>query len=339
MIRKDGKKSRNGWETMSEQISIVIPVYNVEKYLDNCIKSLQEQVCPMWQAILVDDGSTDNSGIICDEWAEKDKRIVVLHQKNKGVSAARNSGIAAAQGEYLTFVDADDRIHPRYLQVLKESMGDCDLSVCGVNDGNEGKEVLPQEVCEVKLLRRTPSRYAKLPYINYVYNKMYRTDIIKQNKLQFPEGMHRGEDALFVLAYLCCCQKISVVSENLYDYLQHDGSAMHKFYAGVCGDELQLMKKQDSFFHPEGANSLTKQEEEAFRFWQHGKVLSILRYIANYAPDFSTKVELLQQLLKPKAIQNIFFVPPKQVGLKARIAAMLFRSGLYRPLFGILKRL
>ena len=103
---------------MNNLISVIIPVYNVENYLDECIQSVLQQTYKNLEIILVDDGSTDNSGVICDEYKDKDTRITVLHQKNGGISKARNVGIEYAHGEYIGFVDSDDFIHPQMYELL-----------------------------------------------------------------------------------------------------------------------------------------------------------------------------------------------------------------------------
>ena len=113
-------------------VSIIIPVYKVEKYLPNCIESILRQTFKDFELILVDDGSPDNCGEICEEYAQKDSRIKVVHQPNGGLSAARNSGIDIAKGDYLTFIDSDDFVFPHYLEILVKlcQENDADMSVC-----------------------------------------------------------------------------------------------------------------------------------------------------------------------------------------------------------------
>lgn len=118
---------------MNDLISIVVPVYNVENYLDRCVKSIIAQVYTNIEIILVDDGSSDNSGKICEKWKEKDKRIIVIHKKNGGLSSARNAGIEIAKGKYIAFVDSDDYIsknmYSELYRVLKQN--NSDIAICG----------------------------------------------------------------------------------------------------------------------------------------------------------------------------------------------------------------
>ena len=117
---------------MNPLISLVIPVYNVEKYLDKCMESVLAQTYDNYEVILVDDGSTDNSGKMCDEYAERDSRVTVYHQKNSGVSVARNVGIENAKGEFISFIDSDDWVDESYLEKLVNAQikYNADLTIC-----------------------------------------------------------------------------------------------------------------------------------------------------------------------------------------------------------------
>lgn len=126
------------------KISIIVPVYNVEKYLEKCVRSILAQTFTDFELILVDDGSPDSSGAMCDQFAEQDQRVKVIHKENGGLSDARNAGIEIATGEYLGFVDSDDYIADDmyellYTNIVKE---DADLSICGIYDVYEGKSQL-----------------------------------------------------------------------------------------------------------------------------------------------------------------------------------------------------
>ena len=127
---------------MEDLISVIVPIYNVEKYINRCIDSIIEQTYTNLEIILVDDGSTDNSGSICDEYAKKDNRIKVIHKENGGVSSARNVGLDTAIGQYITFVDSDDYIEKKYceilLKTLKKQKADC--VACGYNRIYKNKE-------------------------------------------------------------------------------------------------------------------------------------------------------------------------------------------------------
>lgn len=322
---------------MEQLISVIVPVYNAAKYLDACLKSLCAQDYPDWEAVLVDDGSTDDSPRLCDEWTAKEPRIRVLHRKNGGVSAARNAGIAEAKGEYLAFLDSDDRIEPEFLSTLCRIMGETDLAICGVEDGGQSATTIAESSLTLDTLRRTPSRYADLTYINFCTNKLYRTSIIQKYHLGFPVGVRRSEDVNFVQDYLMHCKTMAVTPAQLYHYDQHDGSAMHRFYTGVCDDEIPLMQRQYDLFHPDGPDSLTPEEETAFQKWQFGKVLGILRYINAYAPDMAAKRSYARQLLQEPHARQSIIQPPPGTGKKAKLAALFLKVNAYGPLMKLLE--
>lgn len=324
---------------MNDLISVVVPVYNAANYLDACLESLRAQDYPNWEAVLVDDGSTDDSPRLCDAWAAKEPRIRVLHRENGGVSAARNAGIAEAKGELLAFLDSDDRIEPTFLSTLRHIMGDTDLAICSVEDGGQSATPMAESSLALDTLRRTPSRYADLAYINFCTNKLYRASIIQKYDLGFPVGVRRSEDVNFVQDYLMHCKTMAVTSDQLYHYDQHDGSAMHRFYTGVCDDEIPLMKRQYDLFHPDGPDSLTPEEEIAFQKWQFGKVLGILRYINAYAPDMAAKRSYARQLLQEPHARQSILQPPPGTGRKAKLAAFFVKTNAYGPLMKLMEHM
>lgn len=182
---------------MKEKISVIVPVYNVEKYIEECISSIMRQTFDNLEIILVDDGSTDNSGKICDELAKKDLRINVIHQSNQGLSAARNTGLKHAMGDYISFIDSDDYIHIDMLNKLYEAIinSDSDLAICNYKyvymQDFVGKhvdyqspmhnEILTREEAIGKLFEATPWFYITAT------NKLYKRKIWKN--MCFPEGI------------------------------------------------------------------------------------------------------------------------------------------------------
>lgn len=179
-------------------ISVIVPVYKVEKYLAQCIKSIQEQTFNDIEIILVDDGSPDSCGDICDFYTTKDPRIRVVHQENQGLSCARNVGIKVSTGEFVCFVDSDDYIAPDYCEVLYQMLleTDCDYSVCGVCRFDENKEPKPQQ-------NDLQGRYSNLVFLEMqlskksefgVWNKLYRRGVVEKISF-FPKKIH--EDVIW----------------------------------------------------------------------------------------------------------------------------------------------
>lgn len=207
-------------------LSIIIPVYNVEKYLGNCIDSILNQSSNDWELILVDDGSTDLSGVICDEYAKKNDRIRVIHKQNNGASAARNVGISLANGDLISFVDADDIVSPLYCQTIVDSMNDTDLLYFGNRCFGLGmceEEHSPvacsvQGSLEVEKALLQLKQCSDFEYFGYTWNKCFSRDIIVRNDICFEEGLSYREDDLFTSQYCRHISSMSVTDDVIYSY-------------------------------------------------------------------------------------------------------------------------
>lgn len=313
-------------------VSIVVPVYNAAAYLKDCIESVVNQTDPGWELLLVNDGSTDQSELICKSYSERFEQILLFNQENKGVSCARNLGICKAEGEFLCFLDADDRLEPNYLERLKSILQDADMAVCGVDRYDEPP--LKAEVVSLEKIKRHPSVYAKNGYLNYSVNRLYRMRIIQQDSLRMSETMRRAEDACFVMDYLHHCKKIAVTGEILYHYRQVDSSATHRFYEGVCRDEELLMDRQYGFFHE---LPLDEQEESSYLIWEHGKAMSVLRYIAQYAPNQKMRAQYFRDAFTISRLAFICKNPPRELGPKSKLYAAASRIHCFGLLAWLVK--
>ena len=209
-------------------LSIIVPVYKVENYLPKCIDSILAQTFTDFELILVDDGSPDDCPALCDAAAEKDARVRVIHQKNGGLSAARNAGLDAARGAWIGFVDSDDYIAPEMYEVLYQAVQStgADLALCDYAEVDEaGKPCPPMhvslsegELTGQKLLKRASGLMVQL-----AWNKLYRRAIFTQ--LRYPEG--KLNEDLFLIPEVCLqIQKAVVVPKALYYYVQRGGSIM-----------------------------------------------------------------------------------------------------------------
>ena len=200
-----------------------MPVYKVERYLPRCIESILGQTYTNFELILVDDGTPDRSGIICDRYAEKDSRIRVIHKENGGVSSARNVGIDIAQGEWITFVDSDDWVSEKYLETLSDSkfINNVDFVVASI-EIKKLKSI--SSVVPTKFIKQddiTKVETIKLLYRPRFYGpvaKLYRTRIIKDQDIRFLCGIKNGEDKIFVAQYMRFCQQIQTLDEVVYYY-------------------------------------------------------------------------------------------------------------------------
>lgn len=212
---------------MNNKISIIVPVYKVEKYLKKCVNSIISQSYSNIEIILVDDGSPDNCGKICDEYKEKDNRIIVIHKVNGGLSSARNTGLDIATGDFIGFVDSDDWIEPNMYKELLEFIvnENCDLVECGVNLAFDDKDIVLFPNCSSEVIDGRVALKNQLEIGNKtrhflpriaVWSKLYKKDFWKNNR--FPEGQIH-EDYLLTCKVLHQSSRVGLVKKGLYNHL------------------------------------------------------------------------------------------------------------------------
>lgn len=205
----------------STKVSVTVPVYNTSKYLRKCLDSLANQTLKDIEIIIVDDGSTDNSGIICEEYANKYKNFKVIHQKNGGLAIARQTGLDAAQGEYIIVCDSDDWVEPDMYEKLYKAAkeNDADMVMCGFYcEYPDGRSIPTQKWFKcldfeghVKELMRSNS------YTNS-WIRLFRRDIFSKNNISYEPGVNLGEDALILYKILATRPNIAQIDEKLYHY-------------------------------------------------------------------------------------------------------------------------
>ncbi len=209
-------------------LSIIVPVYNVERYLETCIESVLNQSIGNWELILVDDGSRDSSSMICDSYVEKDERIRVFHKPNGGVSSARNVGIENAQGEYISFVDADDWIERTYVEVLSREANGYDISFFGLRIHqrcNRVRRLIPSKqssksssIEAEECLLSLKSNEDNFEYFGYTWDKVFKRSVIVDNGIRFIEGLSLREDELFTMDFCQRMDSVKIISDCLYNY-------------------------------------------------------------------------------------------------------------------------
>ncbi len=229
-----------------ELISVIIPVYNVEKYLNACLDSLVNQTYKELEIILVDDGSTDNSGDICDNWAKKDSRIKVFHKKNGGQSTARNMGLDVCTGKYIGFVDSDDYVsldmfHKLHTEIAKHG---CDMVCCAYKNvdenGNEvTRDIIKWEKPEYHTVY-SGEEYLKMMlecrYIPIVWDKLYTKEFIGKHRFN---GDYLAEDTLYIYEVQTPNTKIVFIPDMLYYYVVRGGSTTHGFNEKYYTDKVR----------------------------------------------------------------------------------------------------
>lgn len=236
---------------ISGKISIIVPIYNSEDKLERCINSILSQSYKDIEIILINDGSTDESLKICEEFKNKDKRIILIDKKNAGVSAARNCGLDITTGEYIQFVDSDDYIKPNMCECLLKGIckSKADVVICGYDRTEKNKitSKFPKEATINKLydFKDTFSELFNNALFNAPWNKLYRKERIKK---YFKENLSIGEDLLFNLSYFSDCDKIVMINDCLYNYdVLSQESLASQYDDNLFNIEVMLYKEVQKF--------------------------------------------------------------------------------------------
>lgn len=260
-------------------ISVIVPVYKVEPYLRQCIDSILGQTYKELQIFLIDDGSPDGSGDICDEFARKDQRIKVFHTENRGLSAARNLGLDEAKGDIISFIDADDWIEPRMFEVLYEMLErtGADISACSFVEENSASIRLQCFEDRTYERKEIPVALLGSKINNSVWNKLYRREVFRS--VRFPEGKYY-EDIFAAPEILCGTKKIVCISEPLYHYRIRKGSITQTHTAEILIDYADAYLFNYRYFYEHEREIVYDRPEEVVKLaarsisrvwrWWHG---------------------------------------------------------------------
>lgn len=313
--------------------SVVIPVYEAAASISRCVDSWLAQTEKDLEVILVDDGSTDGSGRICDAYAKKDRRVRVLHQKNAGVSAARNAGIEAAEGAYLLFTDSDDYVAENYLEQMARCQREsgADLVLCGFHHLYDGADILKIPVpAETFKISDCPEAFLLLyeqSFLNMPWNKLYRRELTGR----FDSSLSLGEDLLFNLEYMRNCGKIAVLVEPLCYYIQEQQKTT--LSSRKRRDRLALARRvceeTESFYE-----WVCQEEDAERRSMGHRRIFT--RYM-NEVMDECEKVPGDQGLTREKKIQVIRSYA-EDIWVRERGQEAVFACPDYKILWFFLRR-
>lgn len=271
------------WRHKYCKVSVIIPVYNAEKYISECIDSLLGQTLQQCEFIFVNDGSSDRSRLIIEGYKNRDGRIKLINQENQGVSAARNNGMAAAVGEYVGFVDADDRVEPSMFETLyaAASTDHCDVVFSNYESEQDGRRTvskchLPVNVVfdKADIQQDILPIYLKSDHLNSVCNKIYAATLIREQGLQFPDRVALGEDGFFNMNVLSYCNSVKYIDYTGYYYREVPGSAtrnvVHKDYFARALEVYEAKL-------PSALESLLEQERV-----QDLKTIKFIRAVISY---------------------------------------------------------
>lgn len=284
---------------MDIKISIIVPVYNCEKYLEDCIQSLLNQTIKECEFIFINDGSTDKSYHILNKYERVDKRIVVLNEDNQGVSVARNIGIEAATGEYIGFVDGDDWIDLNMYEVLYHTAvkNNLDLVISNFEQELDGKEIINRldivdnlVINKEKIIADILPQFLQHDKLNTVCNKIYKRKIIIENKIRFSKAVALGEDGAFNIKFFSSAKSLMYINYTGYNYREVVGSATRNIF------------EKDYF----------KRALEVYK----GEVSQI--YYDNFGEDYIEKLKAIKFLENVISYTYIYFKPTNQVSFKDR---------------------
>ena len=317
-------------------VSIVVPVYNVENFIEECIESIIRQSYETLQIILVDDGSTDHSGELCKRYVENDTRIELFQTQNSGVSTARNIGISHARGDYIFFVDSDDMIMDDYIQKFMEFGNEPFIGAGYRENSVDGTRFeYPDRLRPIEEYKHNSELlWEEVPCVHVAGNR-YSRDIIVNNSILFEKDCILGEDSRFNMAYLDCIDSVRVISQSGYIYRLHEGSLIHRFWPNRLEIERQECIKREAFF--EGTKS--------FGFMKYVHWNNVLEHLYFHTTASSPNKKIAKKLLK-EAVSDPYFrtcigyiLQTGTLDMKIEAICLKFKMyGLYKCIIGKILR-
>lgn len=297
-------------------ISVIVPIYNVEKYLERCVNSIINQTYQNLEIILVDDGSPDNCGKICDEYAKIDSRIKVIHKENEGQSKARNDGLDIASGKYITFVDSDDWLELDTYNWFVTAIKDNDIAICGHRTVSKECEIVV-DIFEDKFLDNEALWEEVLGKLNNaVWNKLFKAELLKD--IRFSTEILHGEDLFFTLEYIKKCKSGVINKTPKYNYFKHSGSITSSSFSHRRFMEITSKDKVLAFVKKENPNFINTALKYCFR-----ARMNVLRaiYISNLQNDYSKEIKDIKEYLNSN--YRIVF---KSLKSKEKIEYFIFKN-------------
>ncbi|MDP3444388.1 MAG: glycosyltransferase family 2 protein, partial [Ignavibacteria bacterium] len=317
------------------KISVIIPVYNTERYLPKCVESILAQTFNNFELLLIDDGSSDNSGRICDKYAQEDSRIRVFHKTNGGVSSARNLGIDNAKGDYICFVDSDDFVLANYLKDLIEHClpGEIGIVIQGYNRYNlHGKLIrihkYPNELLKAGRFYLAFSDY-KIFWSGGPVAKIFVTNVLNEKRIRFDSNIQLGEDLIFLLEYLKFADYIKLSESVNYQYMLNSFSSLSCRYSSF-DTELFCYKRYLTVLY-DCKIAFSIDEKYLVDAYSFGACLFLRPIHAMYRPpNFLEKRKRLLNLRSLKASDlEIFACYFKPSSIRDKIAKHLLTCGYF----------
>ena len=327
-----------------EKISVIVPIYNPPlARFRLCLNSLMNQLGVNYELLLVDDGSNVDVEEIVKKHQSQFKNLKFYHSKNRGVGAARNTGLEMASGDYIVFCDSDDFVENNYLFSLWNALKRADLAICGVTE-----QFFPvvDSYLDPHVFSSFPSIYNKIQYVNFSVNKIFKKCILDKNDIRFDETVALGEDGIFIGEYIKYCKYIRTISNSLYHYLPNPVSAVHSYYSNYWQWEDRVITLQFKYFtqYP-----LCPVEEQYMYYWAFCKIRGAVNYYVEYEKDVEKLKKKLLEIEKSQiytflmrgcdAKHNVFFNKKEYLLLYIWKIQGLYKEIIFKKSTSLLKNI
>ncbi|MGM0777908.1 MAG: glycosyltransferase family 2 protein [Bacillota bacterium] len=333
-------------------LSIIVPVYKVEPYLRQCINSILDQTFNDFELILVDDGSPDNCPQICDEYAEKDNRIKVIHKENGGLVSARKIGLKAATGKYIGYVDSDDWIEVDMYNRLCEAakLHSADIVICDMVKNYQDKEVKQEQIIKPGLYNKEAMNYYLYPIMLYsgefykfglhpsVSNKIFKRDLIEKNQHRVKEEIKLGEDVACTIPCLLDAEIIYVLDkEYLYHYRQIESSMTNSYDGEFLGKTLVLYEQLKELVE-EKSNNKPNLIEQLHYYLSYLVIAAVNNELSEHnKKSANDKIKFIQKMILNKNINEaINAVNIKQLPLRSKVYIWLLQRKQISVLYSLI---
>lgn len=305
------------------RISIIIPVYGVEKYIKKCIESVQKQSFKDFEAILVDDGSKDSSILLAKEIIGNDSRFKIIHKENGGLASARNYGLKHAKGEYIAFLDSDDYVEPDFLlkPYQKITAENADICIFNMNYIDINGNILKVSKSDLNAYyKKNDFLISKYTIFNFACDKLFRKSLF--NKIQFNENIKTYED-VYVTFRILFNKKLTNIDDSLYNYLQRPGSLSKGLHPTYLQDRMAIKNKQKEFV--EQHNLYHKYKEYIIYTYLKTFIFYCSTHLARYSKNYSHDIKQLQSEISPNlfTFKNIIFTIKEEP--KVGLSLLLFK--------------
>lgn len=320
------------------KVSVIVPVYNSEKYLRKCVDSILAQTLKEIEIILVDDGSTDQSGVICDEYANANSNVKVIHQENSGPATARNVGIQSAIGEYIGFVDSDDYIAPEMYEELynRANLDDIDIVTCGYSIV-QGEKITPksiplepERILEKLEIKKILCKANEKHILWFPWKSIYRTKIVHKNNILFP-NLNNGEETIFILESMLNSTSMYYIDKPYYYYVQTPNSLTRVKYKENYTERLETLYKLKIEVYKK--YNFAGSEADAHKYTMEHTLPLLLSNEMAHKTSIKEKIKAFKAMRNSEMLKQAFKnCSVKVIKSKLRYMALLLKWRLYLPL-------